>query len=80
VVPTVTVRCPGGLYDRQGRLQNPEAGDIADGSDCKVSAFSTSFLNCLNLAQGCGRGFLPWHREAYCTLSTGFSMISAAGP
>ena len=44
VVPTVTVRCPGGLYDRQGRLQNPEAGDIGRGSDCKVSAFSTSYL------------------------------------
>jgi len=38
VVPTVNVRCPGELYDRQGTLQNPEADDIGDGTDCKVSA------------------------------------------
>ncbi|KAL0048331.1 hypothetical protein WJX82_001060 [Trebouxia sp. C0006] len=53
VVPTVTVRCPGGLYDRQGRLQNPEAGDIGRGSDCKEFYFEcrSKKLRALRLQQ-----------------------------
>lgn len=38
-VPTVTVRCPGKLYDRQATMHNPEADDIGDGTDCKEIYF-----------------------------------------
>lgn len=53
VVPTVNVRCPGKLYDQQGTLQNPEADDIGDGTDCKEIYFEcrSKKLRALKLQQ-----------------------------
>ncbi|KAL0027616.1 hypothetical protein WJX79_002668 [Trebouxia sp. C0005] len=53
VVPAVTVRCPGKLYNQQGTLQNPEADDIGDGTDCKEIYFEcrSKKLRALKLQQ-----------------------------
>ncbi|DBB04347.1 hypothetical protein WJX77_010776 [Trebouxia sp. C0004] len=52
-IPTVNVRCPGELYDQQGTLQNPEADDIGDGTDCKEIYFEcrSKKLRALKLQQ-----------------------------
>ncbi|KAA6426359.1 MAG: Polycomb suz12 [Trebouxia sp. A1-2] len=53
VVPAVTVQCPGKLYNQQGTLQNPEADDIGDGTDCKEIYFEcrSKKLRALKLQQ-----------------------------
>lgn len=50
-VSTVAVRCPGDLFDRQGRLQTPETDDV-DTADGKVRLCCLCSLLLLQPAAG----------------------------